>query len=160
MNTKKTLAVVVGLSAGAAVALAGTFAMADGRKDHHRGFSFEKIDTNADGFLTVAEIEQAHAVRFSEKDANNDGFLTKDEIKAHMQAKAAERGKDVKAERMDKRLDRMFERVDANDDGKISLEEMPHRGAAKIMERLDKDNDGRISKAEAEAFKGKRKHRG
>lgn len=155
MTKARNFAVLTALAAGAAITLTATFAYADGGRGHQRGMNFEQTDANSDGFITTAEIEAARKVRFDERDTNKDGFLTKDELSAHMQSKAAEHGKDIDAAKMEKRLDRMFDRADANDDGKIAFSEMPQRDASKLMERVDTDKDGKISKAEAEAVKGK-----
>lgn len=47
----------------------------------------------------------------------------------------------------------MFDKMDSNQDGKLSLDEMPdHR--QKYLDKMDMDNDGFISKEEAEAKRG------
>jgi Ca2+-binding EF-hand superfamily protein len=59
----------------------------------------------------------------------------------------------------------MLKRLDANDDGKLSAEEMAARGPARLFDRLDADEDGAITReelAEARGMKrggwGKRGH--
>jgi hypothetical protein len=48
----------------------------------------------------------------------------------------------------------MFERLDANDDGKISVDEVPEKrkeGFLKMLEKADKDGDKALDKDEARA---------
>lgn len=126
-------------------------------KDHKRGgkgarINFEEVDTNSDGEITKAEM-QAHAgKRFASSDTNSDGFIDRTEIIAKASTRAAERAQ--------KRADRMLERLDANDDGKLSQEEMANtKRGNKLFERADADDSGSISKAEFEAMKKHRKGR-
>lgn len=51
-------------------------------------------------------------------------------------------------------VEQMFEKHDANKDGKLTKDEMPER-ASKMFDRVDQDKDGAITKAEAEAAKEK-----
>ena len=128
------------------------------RKGGKRGFNFEKMDANGDGFVTADEIIAAHNARFTNQDANGDGFLTKEEVTAAMELRAAEHNKEL-GEKSAKRLDKFFERADADNDGKIAKSEMRTPNTAKLIEKLDTDGDGKISMAEAEAMKGKHKHK-
>jgi Ca2+-binding EF-hand superfamily protein len=41
---------------------------------------FEEMDSNADGKLTIEEVNGSLKVMFSKLDANSDGFLTKEEM--------------------------------------------------------------------------------
>ncbi len=103
---------------------------------------FEEVDANGDGLITAAEIEAAREARFAEMDSNGDGFVTAEEIAAFAD------------DRRGKRAARMIERLDANDDGKLSAEEMATRGPGRMLERLDANGDGALSKEElAEARK-------
>lgn len=126
---------------------------------------FDAIDTSKDGKLTKAELEAKRGAmhdkrkakfeeRFKAADINGDGAIGKDEA-AKMPG-----------------LEKHFDRIDANKDGKLTREEMMTgharghgkrhgRGdhAARFEERFkaaDKDGDGALSKAEAEA--GKMQH--
>ena len=112
---------------------------------------FERVDTNQDGAITRAEIEAAGAARFATADTDGDGFLTVEEMTAAAESHDSER----RAKRVEARLDRL----DANDDGKLSLEEMQagSKRLDRMFDRLDADSDGAITKAEAEAAK---MHRG
>ena len=117
---------------------------------------FQQLDADGNGEITQAEF-QAHAeARFAKVDADGDGFVTGEELKAAGDARRAERSA--------KMLERMIERMDTNDDGKLSMEEMTQRhDPAKMFERLDKDENGSISAEEFEAAKkmhGKRHGKG
>lgn len=118
-------------------------------KGQERGprVTFEMLDTDQSGDVTMAEMAAHGAARFNSADADGDGFLTQDELTAQADG------------RRGNRVERMFERRDANSDGKLSLAEMTpdeDRVAARF-ERADADGNGAISKAEFEqASKGRR----
>lgn len=150
------------------------------------GLEFEKIDTNSDGYLDAAELKAARDARFDAMDTNKDGAVSVAEIAAHRGAMKGKHGK--KSEKMFKRMDtdgngsispeeleagmgkwrgkkakarhgRMMEHMDANNDGKLTKDEMGNHMSERMMSRLDTDGDGRISKAEAEKMRKKwRKH--
>lgn len=135
----------------AAIALTGTIASAHNRGPGGPGgqMNFETLDTNGDGSISKAEIEARASERFKAVDANNDGFVTSEELEAN----AAENEK----KRKGRGAERMMKRMDADNDGKLSMEEMSKRaGAERMFDRLDADNDGAISKEEFAKFEGKR----
>ena len=77
----------------------------EGHREHGKhGKRFEKIDVNADGFISMDEMRDFHEQKFLSMDANGDGLLTKEEIKQG-------------------RKKRHFDRVDVDNDGFISEEE-------------------------------------
>lgn len=130
------------------IALSGAgFAMAEGR--HDRGASFDTLDQNGDGAITQAEMEAVASERFAARDENGDGALSKDEML---------KGSSARAER---RAQRMLDRLDANDDGQLTLAELSAReGRGRMFERFDANDDGAISQAEFEEARGKmRKNR-
>lgn len=116
----------------------------------HRGGlykHFDEVDANADGFITQDEMSAHHAERFAMKDTNGDGALSKDEMRAAMMGK------------MEQRLDHMFENKDKNSDGMLDASEMNGR-KAQMFNKIDEDDDGKISRDEAKKMHGNRKHDG
>ncbi len=108
-----------------------------------RGPSFETLDVNGDGAVTMAELEQMGADRFNAADTDGSGTLTAEELMAARDAQEAERA--------NKRLTRMIERRDANNDGVLSLDEMQDdRRASRFFERFDADEDGTVTAEEFE----------
>ncbi|MCT4611435.1 MAG: EF-hand domain-containing protein [Pelagimonas sp.] len=113
---------------------------------------FEQMDLNKDGQITKEEVAQAKAKRFTDADADSDGFLTADELKAHAQKQHADRA----AKKMERRIAKMIERTDTDNDGKISAAEAEaaassDKRADKMFAKLDTNEDGVITKEEAEA---------
>ncbi|WP_168199218.1 EF-hand domain-containing protein [Pseudorhodobacter turbinis] len=128
-----------------------TAAVADQRGDRQGPpmFDFAQADANADGKVTKDEIAAFHSAQIAAMDTDNDGNISEAEmIAAHEQRKAERQARGVK---------RMMERMDANDDGVVSLAEMapPMDRGDKMFDRVDTDGDGAISKAEADAAKEK-----
>lgn len=124
--------------------------------DNHRGGGaamLEKVDTNQDGNITKDEITSHRAEKFTSADLNGDNLITPDEFEAFAEAE--------RERRMAERQARMFDRLDANDDGYISADE--HASADKRMDRMfnriDSDGDGVITEAEREAAKEKMENR-
>ena len=135
------------LVAGICVALvpATSFAKGEGR-GHGPRVSFEALDTDQSGEITAAELAAHAATRFADRDTDGDGFLTKEELSADAEGRRA------------KRVERMFERRDANADGKLSIDEITPDAdrIAKRFERADTDQSGGISKEEFENASKKR----
>ncbi|MGH1354402.1 MAG: EF-hand domain-containing protein [Thalassovita sp.] len=134
-------AAVLTLTIGAGTAMA----FGKDRMGGHHGprgpmFNFEEVDANSDGKITQDEISAHFKARFDQADTDGDGALSADEMTA--------RAKAENEERMAKRTDRMIERRDANDDGKLSFDEMQPKKQGKMFDRLDADNDGAISTEE------------
>ncbi|MBO9468301.1 EF-hand domain-containing protein [Tropicibacter sp. R15_0] len=127
---------------------------------------FEQLDANGDGQITKEEVENAPKLRFEAADTDGDGFLSDAELKA-----AAEKRDAARAARRDDRIAKMIERLDADKDGKLSMEEMEARGegrkgkgkgdrALRLFDRADANNDGVLTMEEVEtamANMGKRK---
>ncbi len=134
--------------AAAALLTTPTLSFAKGG-GHGPRASFEALDTDSSGELTVAELQAASVARFEQADANGDGFLSADEITRKDSDRAA------------KRVARMIEKRDANGDGQLSLEEMQpsEDRLAKRLARLDTDGNGAISQEEFEAMKHHRQKR-
>lgn len=129
------------------------------RMGMERGINFEAMDADKDGKVTQAEIQAFHAAKIAALDTDGDGNISAEELTAGREAR--------KAERSDDRSARMIEKLDANDDGVVSIAEMEARGGergddrmARMFEKVDTDKDGAISMEEAEAAKSMMKKRG
>ena len=110
-----------------------------GITDGGMGF-FERFDANQDGRLTQAEIDEVRRSQLTEFDQDSDGSLTLEEYQALWLDAMRERMVDrfqahdddgdgmVTVEEFGKPFDRMVIRLDANDDGELTLDEMQGRG--------------------------------
>jgi hypothetical protein len=94
---------------------------------------FRGMDANCDGLISRAEW-RGNNVSFRQHDRNGDGMLSGAELQGN--------GHGDDGDRENNR----FDRLDRNDDGRISLEEWPGRRAA--FERLDRNDDGFLSRDE------------
>ncbi|MFK7881280.1 EF-hand domain-containing protein [Roseobacter sp.] len=139
--------VFIALIATTAIALAGGSALAKNAR-HGAPVDFETLDTNADGQITMEEMQSQRTGRFASADTDGDGFLTQDEL----EAAASERAKE--------RAGKMIERHDANADGKLSAEELERPGRGdRLFNRADADGDGAITKSEFDEAMAKMKDR-
>ena len=136
------------LVAGLAVVLTpmSALALGEGRGAGNRP-SFETLDADGNGEVTKAEMQAAADARFASADTDGDGFLSVEELTAQA------------SERMGARIEKMIERRDANDDGKLSRDELRpnEERMEKRFARIDADGNGAISKEEFEAMKDKRR---
>jgi len=128
-----------------------------------------EYDRNKDGFLTKDEMPEWLHYNFARLDANKDGKISKDELEKGMSYLHERRRPSdvvlVLVEMSDcdechaEELQRAYEllrKLDKNQDGKISADELKNgRGeiiesrVKGIFERLDTNKDGKISRAEA-----------
>lgn len=111
---------------------------------------FSRLDADGDGAITKDELSAAGpAAAFDKADGNGDGVLEGDELTAFHEARKAER----EARRQAMMQQRMLDRFDANEDGKLSLEELEanKRGPAAMFDRLDADDDGTVTREEMAA---------
>jgi Ca2+-binding EF-hand superfamily protein len=138
----------LGIAAGAAQARGwGDDRMGGGMPPMLPGFA--ELDADKDGKVTRAEIDALRAERQKAMDPDGDGFITAAEMKAH----AADQAR-ARAEAM---VDRLFARLDADKDGKLSAAEALSgpmaggRGVDRMFGRVDRDGDGAISQAEYDA---------
>lgn len=137
--------------------------------------NFARVDANRDGFVTREEAEAVRRAarterrgdrrakreaQFAKLDADRDGTVSRTEFIER--AAQAERG-DRRARRAERRAERrerlarrregrgfgerMFERVDADRDGRVSLAEAT-AARSRAFERLDANRDGRVTREE------------
>lgn len=129
-----------------------------------RGRMLKHLDKNQDKALSQDEVSEKLWEKISKADADHDGAVTKEEAQAYRKARRDARagsendGQTVGAGkargknrgRRGHRVRRAWNRLDKNQDGKLSQEEVPE----KLWERIrgaDTDGDGAVSKEELKA---------
>ena len=120
---------------------------------------FAESDTNSDGFLDAdelkAQMQERGEMRRGERGGNGD--------REHMGPKDGEGNSELRQSQMAERLDlavkHMIERADENGDGKLSIDEARPQRSGKMFEHLDADGNGEITLEEWEAAKEKRGNR-
>lgn len=140
-------AALVALSAGAGIAVAQDRPL--------RG------DTNGDGSVTLAEMQQKLSDRFQKLDTNRDGKVTQAEREARRAERAGKRGGGGDDGRRHGRGhggghggrggDR-FAGIDADHDGTITLAEFT-APAVQRMQRADANRDGKVTREEFAAHR-------
>ena len=112
MRKEHTLPVIAGLLTVSA-ALIARLARANMKSDHTRKTTMyaKKLDTNADGAISLDELTARQDRRFAKIDQNNNGLIDKVEFNA--------------------RLVTMFTRMDQNGDGLLRDDELPRQGYGK-----------------------------
>ncbi|HYO11910.1 MAG TPA: hypothetical protein VE685_01800 [Thermoanaerobaculia bacterium] len=106
------------------------------RESERLPMRFRGLDRNCDGMISRSEW-RGNDVSFRQHDRNGDGMLSGSELLGNGH------GDD---DRDDDRNRSRFDRLDRNDDGRISLDEWPGRRSA--FERLDRNDDGFLSRDE------------
>lgn len=124
-----------------------------GRRGGHRGEGMNHIaraDANNDGNITREEFLARPNEMFQRLDANNDGVISTAE-----RSQRPERGE--RAERRGERGDRPDRpNPDTDGNGTFSRAEFTAMGAH-FFERMDANNDGRVTQEEAQAARGHRR---
>lgn len=134
------------LTTAIAAALVVTQVSAQGKDDMAgpRGpmASFAELDADGDGNLTLGELSAAGAARFAMADTDGDGGLSVAELTVRAEEGMFQRSAD--------RIALMLERRDSNGDGLLQPNEMLERGPGpeRMFDRLDADDDGVVSLAE------------
>ncbi len=109
-----------------------------------------RVDSDGDGALSAAEGKAMAERMFERRDADGDAVLTREEFMA------AKGGKRLSADRRDKleafRAQR-FASMDKNGDGRVSAEEY-FAAAQGRFRAADADNDGRVTREEMGALRG------
>ena len=124
----------------------------------------KRFDKNGDGVLTKDELPPRLAPMFDKADTNGDGKLDKQEVERMLQvlrkrfaenAKPGDNSKPATAKgtpgandkEIDRLVDNMLQRMDANKDGKISREEA--KGPlAQAFDKFDTNKDGFLDREE------------
>jgi len=130
-------------------AMAGSASLSPSPAVHARHSFFTSNENRAD---VAAHVERT----FKNLDSNHDGFITKSEIAA-LEAQFEDRA----AKSAPKRAARMFDRLDVDRDGRITVEEAARARSAKLhtakptrregsslFARADGNKDGMITRAE------------
>lgn len=141
MNKYRYTALILGSSLAVAGVAFGGVAFAGGgdcdKAGGHAGRGaarFEQVDSNKDGKISLAELTASRETWLTQVDTNKDGVATQSEIEASM------------ASHRQERVQKMFERDDANKDGKLSREET--RMPSAFFEKADANKDGALTLAE------------
>lgn len=156
-NLKKTRSsLFLGAAALGALALAGV-ALAhpkDGGRSRGGGLSLERLDTNADGVVSLTEMQTHAAERLAHKlqrlDADGNGIVTPEEREAF----AAEREAHGHPRRRAPRP--------SLDDEAATVVEMEAKLSSRVARRfakMDTNADGHLDAAELEAAKAQRRAR-
>ncbi|QOL80797.1 EF-hand domain-containing protein [Pseudooceanicola spongiae] len=108
---------------------------------------FSTIDANGDGQISQDELDLIATQRFAAIDTDGNGTVSTEEMVAHMKAMEEQR----RADRETRMAEKMIARMDLNDDGVLSADEMKPgavRPPKTMLERLDTDGNGTISQEE------------
>ena len=168
MNKLSVTALILGSGlalAGTVLAGSGGSDCADGKGEGKAAHRMTQLDTNKDGKVNLTELLQSKQTWLRDVDANKDGAATRAEIDASFQARRTQHVKEL-FEKQDANKDgklsrdeshmppRWFARVDANADGNLTREEMtqrPGRGdgvESGKLARMDVNSDGKVDAAE------------
>ena len=112
--------------------------------DSHASRSFRLIDTNADGKITIQEIDAEHRRLIGAADLDGDGKLSVEEF----------RRRGWWFQRL--HTSTLFDLMDANGDSVLTPDEIS-APSARWFKRYDKDANGGITPTEAPVFQGGKK---
>ncbi|WP_421792228.1 EF-hand domain-containing protein [Hyphobacterium sp.] len=108
-------------------------------------------DANGDNNITLSEVQALQADMFEWMDRNGDGVLSRaDRSPVHQRLAAIREAEGASESRRERRRARRGQQRDTNGDGQISREEFLG-GENRIFERLDANNDSVITPDELDA---------
>jgi len=149
--------------AALALAAAPGFAQEGSDKADKMKAMFDKMDRNGDGKLDYKEVRGAGQFEkdtFDKYDTDHDGFLTPAEMKAGMKAhpdKTPAEWRDMLEEKhanadelTDNELKTAYEKLDLNHDGKVEWKEAEKTTQRDTFDKYDGDGDGSVTIAEFE----------
>ncbi len=102
--------------------------------------TFDKLDANKDGKLSLAEFMPVAEKRFLKIDENNDNAVSTAEIDASLQAA------------LERRRNNILAKMDGDKNGTITRAELDHYVEA-MLAGADSDKDGGVSFDETRVFK-------
>ena len=123
---------------------------------------FERIDRDGDGKVVLDDVPEERRERFARLlergDKDGDEALTLEEFTQAFPGGGPRGPNAGKGRARQGRPDpsRFFDRLDANGDGKVTLDEVPQRareGIERLMKRADKDGDEALSRDELSAMR-------
>jgi len=123
---------------------------ANGGAPHGPGALFDEVDANKDGRATWDETWRFVQGRFGRADADRDGSLTRQEADALRPARRRQDGGTPSPEQTARYArfgDMMFRGIDANRDGRVTLDEVRPMVEARFR-GLDADGDNAVSRSE------------
>ena len=102
---------------------------------------FERFDTDKDGVITEAEIEEVRSQEFAAADTDGNGEVSLEEFKAQFM------------ERSGDRMVRAFQFLDSDGDGTVTQEEIDIV-ANRMFNRLDRDGNGTVERVRGKRDQG------
>ena len=102
--------------------------------------AFTKVDVDANGKVTAAEITPRAEKRFDRVDADRNGAVSAAEIEASLK------------KAMERRRDRILADLDTNKDGAISRAELD-ASVDRLIAAADADRDGGVTLDEAKSYR-------
>jgi Ca2+-binding EF-hand superfamily protein len=161
-ETLTAVAIIAGLVAS--TAQAENHARDEGKRAEWMQARFVQMDTNGDGQLAVDELVTQATARFNAADADGNGALTLEEMRAaRAEGGKARMPREGNADKSEKpanpergaRMERMFERIDADSSGDVTLAEMQaRRDPSAMVAKLDTDANGTLSLDEFSKARG------
>lgn len=134
------------------------------RRGHHRGpgaglAMLQVADANGDNTVTRGEIQALQESEFDFRDRNGDGFLDIEDRSPTAQSMHAIRQERQSEGDSDHPVRRRMQRIDSNEDGRISREEFLSR-ENRLFDRLDANGDDAVTPDELDAAVENRRERG